>query len=330
MKKRFLVSRIAAAVFFSLVLISISMGTAHAWEPTRPVEFIIPAGTGGGADVMARFISPLISKYKLSPTPFIVINKSGGAGGEGFLYVKGKAKDPHTIIITLDNLFTTPLSTGLPFSWRDMTPVARLALEYFVLWVNEEAAYKTAKEYLDAVKKEPGKFNMAGTGTAQEDQIITVQLEQAFGVKFGYVPFKGGGTVAVELVGKHVNSTVNNPAEAVSHWKAKRLRALATIDHERINLPLWKEIPTLKEATGVDVSYLMLRGIFGAPGITKEQQEYYINVMKKVTETPEWKKYISDMGLKGAFLTGSDFVKWLDEKDKATKDLMAKGNLLKK
>ena len=330
MKKRFWVSRIAAAVFFSLVLISISMGTAGAWEPTRPVEFIIPAGTGGGADVMARFISPLISKYKFSPTPFIVINKSGGAGGEGFLYVKGKSKDPHTIIITLDNLFTTPLSTGLPFSWRDMTPVARLALDYFVLWVNEEAPYKTAKEYLDAVKKEPGKFNMAGTGTAQEDQIITVQMEQAFGVKFGYVPFKGGGDVAVQLVGKHVNSTVNNPAEAVSHWKAKRLRALAVIEHERINLPLWKEIPTMKEATGVDMSYLMLRGIFGAPGIAKEQQEYYLNVMKKVTETPEWQKYVSDMGLKGAFLTGPDYVKWLEEKDKITKDLMAKGNLLKK
>jgi putative tricarboxylic transport membrane protein len=285
MKKRFWVSRIAAAVFFSLVLIGISMGTAGAWEPTKPVEFIVPAGTGGGADVMARFVSPLISKYKLSPTPFIVINKSGGAGGEGFLYVKGKSKDPHTIIITLDNLFTTPLSTGLPFGWRDMTPVARLALDYFVLWVNEEAPYKTAKEYLDAVKKEPGKFNMAGTGTAQEDQIITVQIEQAFGVKFGYVPFKGGGDVAVQLVGKHVNSTVNNPAEAVSHWKAKRLRALATIDNERIKLPLWDTIPTMKESTGVDLSYLMLRGIFGAPGITKEQQEYYVNVMKKVTET---------------------------------------------
>jgi len=330
MKKRFWVCRIAAAVFFSLVLIGISIGTAGAWEPTKPVEFIIPAGTGGGADVMARFISPLISKYKLSPHPFIVINKSGGAGGEGFLYVKGKSKDPHTIIITLDNLFTTPLSTGLPFNWRDMTPVARLALDYFVLWVNEEAPYKTAKEYLDAVKKEPGKFNMAGTGTAQEDQIITVQMEQAFGVKFGYVPFKGGGDVAVQLVGKHVNSTVNNPAEAVSHWKAKRLRALATIDHERIDLPLWKEIPTMKESSGVDMSYLMLRGIFAAPGVTKEQQEYYVNVMKKVTETPEWQKYIADMGLKGAYLTGPDYVKWLEEKEKITKDLMTKGNLLKK
>jgi len=330
MKKAFWLSGVVVTIVFSLLLISFSMGTAHAWEPTRPVEFIVPAGTGGGADVMARFISPIISKYKLSPKPFIVINKSGGSGGEGFLYVKGKSKDPHTIIITLDNLFTTPLGTGLPFNWRDMTPVARLALDYFVLWVNEEAPYKTAKEYLDAVKKEPGNFMMGGTGTAQEDQIITVQMEQAFGVKFGYVPFKGGGTVAVELVGKHVNSTVNNPAEGVSHWKAKRLRALATIDHERINLPLWDTIPTMKEATGVDMSYMMLRGIFGAPGITKEQQEYYLNVMKKVTETPEWQKYISDMGLKGAFLMGPDFVKWLEEKEKITKDLMAKGNLLKK
>ena len=274
--------------------------------------------------------APLVSKYKLSPTPFIVVNKSGGAGGEGFMYVKQKAKDPHTIIITLDNLFTTPLSTGLPFNWRDMTPVARLALDYFVLWVNEESPYKTAKEYMEAVKKEPGKFMMGGTGTAQEDQIITVQMEQAFGVKFGYVPFKGGGTVAVELVGKHVNSTVNNPAEAVSHWKAKRLRALATIDHERIKLPLWDTIPTMKESAGVDLSYLMLRGIFAAPGITREQQEYYINVMKKVTETPEWTKYISDNGLKSGFLTGPDYVKWLEEKEKITKDLMAKGDLLKK
>jgi tripartite-type tricarboxylate transporter receptor subunit TctC len=321
---------VMAMVCASVLMGSLAIDRAYAWEPTRPVEFIIPAGTGGGADVMARFISPLVSKYKLSPTPFIVVNKSGGAGGEGFMYVKQKEKDPHTIIITLDNLFTTPLSTGLPFNWRDMTPVARLALDYFVLWVNEESPYKNAKEYLDAVKKEPGKFMMGGTGTAQEDQIITVQMEQAFGVKFGYVPFKGGGAVAVELVGKHVNSTVNNPAEAVSHWKAKRLRALATIDHERIKLPLWDTIPTMKEVTGTDMSYLMLRGIFGAPGITKEQQEYYINVMKKVTETPEWTKYISDNGLKSGFLTGPDYVKWLEEKERITKDLMAKGNLLKK
>ena len=83
-----------------------------AWEPTKPIEFVIPAGTGGGADQMARLIAGIAEKHKLSPRPIIVVNKSGGAGAEGFLHVKGKKGDAHTIIITLSNLFTTPLHTG--------------------------------------------------------------------------------------------------------------------------------------------------------------------------------------------------------------------------
>ncbi|MBI4639401.1 MAG: tripartite tricarboxylate transporter substrate binding protein, partial [Candidatus Tectomicrobia bacterium] len=151
-------------------------GSVEAWEPSKPVEFIIPAGTGGGADVMARLLAPIIEKEKLSPQPFIPINKPGGAGAEGFVYVKGKKGDAHTIIITLSNLFTTPLATGVPFNWRDLTPLARLALDEFILWVNAETPYKTAKEYIDAVKKSPNTFKMGGTGSKQEDQIITVQM----------------------------------------------------------------------------------------------------------------------------------------------------------
>jgi putative tricarboxylic transport membrane protein len=330
MKKVFSLSRLFAVLVCSLSLVFLSAVTATAWQPNKPVEFVVPAGTGGGADVMARFIAPLISKYNLSPTPFIVINKSGGAGAEGFMYVKGKKADPHVVIVTLSNLFTTPMATGVPFNWKDLTPLARLALDYFVLWVNAETPYKTAKEYLDVVKKEPGKHNLGGTGSAQEDQIISIMLEQAFGVKFTYVPFKGGGEVAVQLVGKHVSSTGNNPSEAVSHWKAGRLKPLATIDHERIALPEWDKIPTLKESAGVDLSYMMLRGIFAAPGITAEQQAFYADMLKKVTETPEWKKYISDNGLKAAYLAGPDYPKWVGEQEILHKDLMAKGGLLKK
>ena len=330
MKKVFSRSRLSVILFCSLSLVFLSTTTAIAWQPDKPVELVVPAGTGGGADVMARFVAPLISKYNLSPKPFVVINKSGGAGAEGFMYVKGKKGDPHIAVVTLSNLFTTPLATGVPFSWKDLTPLARLALDYFVLWVNASSPYKTAQEYLDAVKKDPGKYNFGGTGSAQEDQIISIMLEQAFGVKFTYVPFKGGGEVAVQLVGNHVTSTVNNPAEAVSHWKAGRLKPLAVIDRERIALPEWDKIPTLKESTGKDLSYLMLRGFFGAPGITKEQQDFYADVLKKVTETPEWKKYVSANGLKAAYLTGPDYSKWVGEQEIIHKDLMAKGGLLKK
>ena len=329
MGKRFSGLRVGMVVACSLALVFTSIGTAKAWVPDRPVEFVVPAGAGGGADIMARFISPLVTKYKLSPKPWIVINKSAGAGAEGFMYVKGSKGNANLIIITLDNLFTTPLATGVPFSWKDLTPVSRLALDYFILWVNASTPYKTAQEYLDAVKKAPGKFVMGGTGSKQEDQILTVQIEQSFGTKWNYVPFKGGGTVCVELVGKHIDSSVNNPSECVSHWKNGTVRPLATLDSVRIDLPEWKGIPTMKEATGKDVSYLMLRGIFMAPGVTKEQQEYYIETLKKVTETPEWKKYVADNGLKDAFLSGPEFVKWLEEKEAKTKELMKTGGLLK-
>src|SRR5216683_5476863 len=273
--------RRTVGLLLAAVLIAGAPDAAQAaWEPTKPIEFVVPAGTGGGADQMARLISGLAEKHKLSPKPLIVVNKSGGAGAEGFLHVKGKKGDAHTIVITLSNIFTTPLHTGIPFSWRDLTPIARLALDEFILWVNAETPYKTAREYLAAVKEKGGTMKMGGTGSAQEDQIITIQMEQALKVKFTYVPFKGGGEVCVNLVGKHVDSTVNNPIECVSHWKAGRVRPLAVFDSARIPVAEWKDIPTVKEALGTDITYLMLRGVFGPPDMPKEALAWSQDLLK--------------------------------------------------
>ena len=314
----------------ALVLVLAAAPAGAAWEPTKPIEFVVPAGTGGGADQMARLISGIAEKHKLSPRPIIVVNKSGGAGAEGFLDVKSKKGDAHTIIITLSNLFTTPLHTGIPFSWRDLTPIARMALDQFILWVNAETPYKAAKDYIAAVKAKPTSFKMGGTGSAQEDQILTIQLEQALGLKFIYVPFKGGGEVCVNLVGKHVDSTVNNPIECASHWKAGRVRPLAVFDTARIPVGEWKEIPTVKEALGVDVHYLMLRGIFGPPDMPKDAVDWYVAFLKKVYDTPDFQKYLGEGALKPAFATGAEYVKWVEGNEQLHKELMAKGGLLKK
>jgi tripartite-type tricarboxylate transporter receptor subunit TctC len=327
-------ARLVSALLLVALVGGLAVPARAAWEPTKPIEFVVPAGTGGGADQMARLVSGIVDKHKLSPKPLIVVNKAGGAGAEGFLDVKGKKGDPHTIIITLSNLFTTPLHTGVPFSWKDLTPVARLALDQFILWVNAETPYMTAKDYIAAVKERAGKPNqmkMGGTGSAQEDQIITIQVEQALaGTKFTYVPFKGGGEVCVNLVGKHVDSTVNNPIECASHWKAKRVRPLAVFDTERIPVAEWKDIPTVKEALGIDIHYLMLRGIFGTPGMPKDAVEWYVALLRKVTETPEWKKYMDEGALKPAFAAGPEYVKWVEENEALHRDLMTKGGLLKK
>jgi putative tricarboxylic transport membrane protein len=101
---------------------------------------------------MARTIQGIVTKHNLMKQPMVVVNKAGGAGGEGFLDVKNSKGDPHKIIITLSNLFTTPLATGIPFNWKDLTPVAMLALDEFVLWVNAEKPYKNVKDFVDAAK----------------------------------------------------------------------------------------------------------------------------------------------------------------------------------
>jgi len=321
----------------ALVACAFAAPTMAAWEPTKSVEFIIPAGTGGGADQMARFMQGVIVKHNLMKQPLIVINKSGGAGAEGFLDIKDSKGDPNKLIITLSNLFTTPLATGVPFNWKDLTPVAMLALDQFVLWVNAETPYKTAKEYIDAAKVAgPGKFKMGGTGSKQEDQIITVAIEKATGTKFTYIPYKGGGDVAVQLVGKHVDSTVNNPIEAVAQWRGGTLRPLCVFDNTRMpykekvtDKMSWNDIPTCKDA-GVGIDYLMLRGIFMAPGVTAEQVEYFVNVFKKVRETPDWKDFMEKGAFNNTFMTGPQYVKWVEAAEKTHVQLMQEAGFIAK
>ena len=321
-------------VLLSGLLLSIS---CLAWEPSKPVEFVIPAGQGGGADQMARMIQGIITKNNLMKQSIIPVNKSAGAGAEGFLAVKEAKGDPHKIIITLSNLFTTPLATGVPFNWKEMTPVAMLALDQFILWTNTDKPYKNAKEFIQAAKTAgPGKFKMGGTGSKQEDQILTVGLEKATGTKFTYLPFKGGGDVAVQLVGNHIDSTVNNPIEAVAQWRAGKLKALCVFDDTRMpykekvtETQSWNDIPTCSEA-GVPTDYVMLRGIFMPPGVTQEQVNFYIDLFKKVRETADWKKFMADGAFNQTFMTGKEYVAWLEKNEALHKQLMGEAGFLAK
>jgi putative tricarboxylic transport membrane protein len=311
--------------------------SAGAWEPTKSVEFIVPAGTGGGADQMARMIQGIIQKNSLMDQPVVVINRSGGAGAEGFLDVVASDGEPHKIIITLSNLFTTPLATGVPFSWEDMTPVAMLALDEFILWVNSDDPYTTAQEYVEAVKNgDPNQFKMGGTGSKQEDQIITAAIEQDTGAKFTFVPYKGGGDVAAQLVGGHISSSVNNPIEAVSQWRAGELRPLCVFDGERMPYEeklvddiSWSDIPTCTES-GLEIEYLMLRGIFMPPGVSQEHVDFYVDLFTKVRETEDWQEFMKRGAFNTTFMSGDEFKAWIEDAHTRHKELMENAGFLAK
>jgi putative tricarboxylic transport membrane protein len=306
------------------------------WQPTKPVEIVVPAGAGGASDQMARLIQGIVVKHQLMKQPIVIMIKGGASGAEGIMDVKAAKGDPHKLLIALSSLYTIPFATKLPFNWRDLNPVAMIAMDEFLLWVNADTPYKTPKDYLNAAKTAGDTFKMGGTGAKREDHIITVALEKASGAKFTYIPYSSGGEAATQLVGKHTDSNVNNPSENVAQWRAGQLRALCVFSEKRMvyNKKVttdqsWADIPTCKE-TGIDVQYQMLRAILLPPGTTNDQVAFYVDLLKKVVATPEWKESSEKNALKDVFLTGQDLVKFMENDEAFHRKLMQEAGFIAK
>lgn len=290
------------------------------WKPQKPVEFVVMAGQGGGADKLARFIQSIIEKNKLADVPFIPINKGGGSGADALRYLKDNAGNDHVIMATLNSYYTTPLrNPGIGVNIEEFTPIARLAEDFFVLWVNADSPIKSVDDYVKMVKDKGTGWKMGGTGTGQEDSLVTAMLEQTYGLKMTYVPFKGGGDVAVNLVGKHVDSTVNNPSEALGFLQAGKVRALASLTAERI--PAFKDVPTFKEL-GKDLNYVMQRSVVAPGGIKPEVAAYYRSVFDKVFKSSEWQDYCKKEGLACAWLAGDELKKYFSVETKKHEALL--------
>ena len=265
------------------------------WSPKKPVEFIIMAGTGGGADQIARLLQGLIEKKDLSPRPFIPINKAGGSGAEALAYIKGKAGDDHTLLVTLNSFYTTPIiQEGLGIDITTFTPIGRMALDTFLLWVNAKSEISDLDSYVAAVSAKGKEWNVGGTGSGQEDSILTAMMEAEFGYDVTYIPFEGGGKVAAALVGEQIDSTVNNPAEQSEFMRAGDTKPIIQFTAERMEA--YPDVPTAKEL-GHDIEYYMQRSINGPPGMSAEAQEWYINLFKSLYESEEWQTFCVEDGL---------------------------------
>lgn len=297
-------------------LVSVScVSTAMAeWKPKKPVEFVIMAGKGGGADKMARLMQTVIEKHKFASKPFVPVNKPGGSGAEALVHMKGKAGDDHTVMVTLNSFYTTPMrQPGLKVDTQTFTPIGRMAEDTFLLWVNSDRDIKTVEDFVKAVKAKGDKWIMAGTGKSQEDELLTNFLNKAYGLNMSYIPYKGGGRVAKELAGNNADSTVNNPSEQLGFYEAGKTRAIASFTPER--LELFPDAPTFKEL-GEDFVYFMQRSVVGAPGMSEEAQAYYQAVFKKVYDSEEWQAYMKAKSLQGEFLSGDALKEyWTRERD---------------
>lgn len=282
------------------------------WQPRKPVEFIIMAGTGGGADQIARLLQGLIQSKGLSPRPFIPINKPGGSGAEALSYIKEKEGDNHTLLVALNSFYTTPIiQDELDIDITTFAPIGRMAMDTFLLWVNTDQEDITDLEsYVAAVKAGDGAWKVGGTGSGQEDSILTAMMEKELGYNVTYIPFQGGGTVAKNLVGNQIDSTVNNPSEQMEFWRAGNVKPLVQFNGER-TAP-FEDVPTAEEL-GVDIEYYMQRSISGPAGMDPEAVAWYQNLFEELFNSQEWQDYCKSDGLTcDKWLTGDDLAAFHD------------------
>ena len=298
----------------ALLLLLWPGGASFAWQPRQPVELVIMAGKGGGADKMARLFQRIIEWEELSNFPFVPVNKPGGSGSEALAYMKSKQGDPHGVMVTLNSFYTTPLrKPDLGVDITTFAPIARMAEDTFLLWVHADSKVRSLEDFVGAAAAKGGDWIMAGTGSASEDNLLTDFLNNAFGLRMTYRPFKGGGRVAKELVEKRADSTVNNPAEQDKYFEAGQSRPLAAFTPGRLDM--YKDVPTFREK-GKDFVYFMQRSVVGPPGMPADAAAFYRDLFREVYETKDWQDYMNKASLRGEFLTGKALQQyWFEERE---------------
>lgn len=299
-----------------------------AWQPTKPVEFVVTSGAGGGTDVFARTVQAAITRHNLIPTSVIVSNKGGGSGAEGFIYARGAQGDAHKVVFATNNEWLLPLVSKVAFSPEDFKPVAIMAFDEFMLWVKFDSPYRTAAEFAAAARAAPGSLKVGGSQTKDTDQTLVALIQRAADLRFTYIPFRGGGEAGVQLAGGHVDANTNNPSESIGGWRGSQVRPLCVFRREALpagdrvtETQGWSDIPTCA-SQGLPVEeFRMPRSIFLPPGTTPAQQAYWTDVMRRVSETPEWTDYIKRTSQTARFLGPDEMRKHIEAEVQASREI---------
>ena len=298
--------------FAAAVLLAFSGAAFAQWTPTRPVELVVHTGPGGGSDVLARQMALIMEQEKLVPVRVQVANKPGGGGTVAAAYLAEKKGEQHTIGLFTGVWLTNPLTIEKAnVTLKDLTPVARLVLEPAVIVVKNDAPYKTLGDFVGAAKAKPGELKQSGGSITSRDNVVRQQIQKVSGARWQFISFPGGGERIAALLGGHVNMMVIEPAEAGEHIRAGNMRVLAQVSDKR--LPMFPNVPTLKEA-GIDVTPVpQVRGVVAPPGIPRENVAYWEGVFKRLTQTASWKKFLDDNQFEDGYQDAAELAKFYDQ-----------------
>jgi putative tricarboxylic transport membrane protein len=316
--------KILGFVVCTLVLAS-TPAAAQDRYPSKRLTWTIAFGPGGGNDIMSRTLISIMEKYKLYPEGIVPENKAGGSGAVGWGYLFNQKGNPYHISSTSGSFITTPLQANTPWQPASFTPVALLASDDLIIVVNGKSRIRNFKEFLDQAKAKPP--SIGGMGAVNVDFIVPKLLSEKAGFKFEYVSFNKQGELTTAVLSSALDAMMVNPGEVLGLLQSGDLRALAYSGKK--TPAVLGNIPTFGEA-GYELGISMPRGLVLAPDVPKEAQQWWIETVKKIVQTPEWKAYVEKQLLTENVMYGEDFRSFLQKTQDTFADILKKSGAIKK
>ncbi|EJL82458.1 hypothetical protein PMI15_03061 [Polaromonas sp. CF318] len=291
------------------------------------IKMLIPANPGGGWDTTGRALGKAMTDSKVADT-VTYDNKGGAAGALGLAqFVNGSKGDPNALMV-MGAVMLGGLITGKPpVSLSQATPIARLSSEYNVFVLPANSPFKTMKDVVDQLKKDPGSVKWGGGSRGSTEHIAAAMIAQKVGAdpsKINYVAFRGGGEATAAILGGNVTVGGSGYSEFAEYIKAGKMRAIAVTSGKR--LP-GVDVPTLKEQ-GIDVEIGNWRGVYGAPGITAEQRKALTDLVLAALKSPAWAEAVKKNDWTPAVLSGEAFAKFVDDDFAALRATMVKSGMV--
>lgn len=302
--------------------------------PTQTLEFVAPAGAGGGYDLTIRTMAKVLHDNNLVSVPMPVTNKSGGGGGVNLAYMQEKKGSDTYIAVYSPPLLLINLTGQTPLSYKDTTPLAGLMADYDCFVVPKDSPYKSINEVFEALKADPKSVKYGGNSAAGSfDHLAFLIMAKAAGLtvdqikQIDYISFQDGSAPA-QLMGKHIDLLSTGLGDVKGLIESGDVIALATTADKRIGTGKIAEVPSCQEL-GIDATARNWRGIFGAPDMPEYAVKFWEDALKKMTETEDWKKASEANGWDIVYLNTEEFNKFLDETNEQYIELLKSIDMLK-
>ncbi|MDO8251217.1 MAG: tripartite tricarboxylate transporter substrate-binding protein [Rhodoferax sp.] len=291
------------------------------------IKMMIPANPGGGWDTTGRALGKAMLEAKVADT-VTYDNKGGAAGALGLAqFVSGSKGDPNAIMV-MGAVMLGGLITGKPpVSLSSATPLVRLTSEYNVFVLPANSPFKTMKDVIEQLKKDPGSVKWGGGSRGSTEHIAAAMIAREAGVdpaRINYVAFRGGGEATAAILGGNVTIGGSGYSEFSEYINAGKMKALAVTSGTRLK---GVNVPTLKEQ-GINVEIGNWRGVYGAPGITPAQRSALTDMLVKAMKTKAWAEAIEKNNWTPAVMTGAEFEKFVDDDFASLRATMVKSGMI--